>query len=176
MGRNDSSCRDSHKTTGYPLTLRECSFTVVRGPLSGSQAPHRLALLLICFTLQGGRTTYPASPQGNSQLSRNEVTINKTALLHNDHNSHKVQMRKRCSNTNTRFATRKKHKQPLALGSGEYKQVFFQVSTNSKQFLQSYTSAANRSTALSTTVLQLDTIPRPKALLRTADSINLSQN
>ena len=77
MGRNDSSCRDSHKTTGYPLTLRECSFTVVRGPLSGSQAPHRLALLLICFTLQGGRTTYPASPQGNSQLSRNEVTINK---------------------------------------------------------------------------------------------------
>ena len=43
-------------------------------------------------------------------------------------------------------------------------------------FLQSYTSAANRSTALSTTVLPIETIPRPKTLLNKADSTQLSQN
>ena len=87
-----------------------------------------------------------------TQLGRNEFTINNAALMHNDsQHCHKVQVRKMCSNTNTRFATRKEHKQTLALGSVECKQVFFQVSTSSNNFLQSYTCAANRSTALSTT-------------------------
>ena len=81
-----------------------------------------------------------------------------------------------CSNANARFATMKEHKATSALGLEKSKQVFFQVSTISDNFLQSYTCAANRSTALSTTVLQLTTFPRPKALLSAADSTEKSLN
>ena len=100
-GRKDSSCRDSHTKTGYPLSMSECSFTVMRGPLSGNQAPHRLALLLFGFTLQGGRTTYPASPQGNNQLGRNEFTINNAALMHNVHNTVTKYKCAKCAATRT---------------------------------------------------------------------------
>ena len=85
-------------------------------------------------------------------------------------------VRKMCSFANDRFATRKEHKIISALSSGNYKQVFFQVSGKSNHFPQSYTCAATRSTALSTRVLQHATIPRPKALLRAADRTKLSLN
>ena len=87
--------------TGYPLSMSECSFTVMRGPLSGNQAPHRLALLMFGFTLQGGRTTYPASPQGNTQLGRNEFTINNAALMHNVHNTVTKYKCAKCAATRT---------------------------------------------------------------------------
>ena len=164
------------QSTAYPLQLSECSFRVMRGPLSGNQAPHRLSLLLIGLTLQGGRTTYPASPQGNTQLCRKKCTVNNAALLYRFTTVAMYNLRKMCSKTNTRFTTRKEHKTTRALGSEKSKQVFFQVSSDSNNFLQSYTCAANRSTALSTTVLQLTTIPRPKTLLSKAATTQLSQN
>ena len=150
------------QSTGYPLQLSDCNFTVMRGPLSGNQAPHRLSLLLIGLTLQGGRTTYPASPQGNTQLCRKKCTVNNAALMYRFTTVTMYNLRKMCSKANTRFATRKEHQTTRALGSEKSKQVFFQVSSDSKNFLQSYTSTTIRSTALSTNELQIDTIPRPK--------------
>ena len=167
MGEKTLLAGTPTQTTGYPLKFSECSFTVMRGPLSGNQAPHRLALLLFGFTLQGGRTTYPASPQGNNQLGRNEFTVNNAALLHNVHNT--VTKYKFAQNVQQReYKVRNKESNTnrhLQLGSVACKQVFFQVSTISNKFLQSYTCAANRSTALSTTVLQLDQNPAAQSAI-----------
>ena len=55
----------------------------------------------------------------------------------------KYNVLKICSNGHNSFTTRKEHKQTLAQGSEECKEVFLQVWFNSNQFLQSYTSTAN---------------------------------
>ena len=112
----------------------------MRGPLSGNQAPHQLSLLLFGLTLQGGCTTYPASPQGNTQLCRKRIHSTQCCTIaHGFTTVTMYNLRKRCSKANSRLATRKEHKTTRALGSEKCKQVFLQVSSDSNNFLQSYT-------------------------------------